>query len=80
MTHLSIFSLVDSSQKSDVTPTFGDLGQNEKLSEIKPPLEKQCNFHPKTRTLVLIQIPNIPTFTQCAELCGQSLLSLLLEI
>ena len=39
MTHLSIFSLVDSSQKSDVTPTFGDLSQNEKLSEIKPPLE-----------------------------------------
>jgi hypothetical protein len=55
------------------------LSQNEKLSEIKPPLVKTMQF------LSLIKSPgkcrflvHIPTFTQChqAQLCAQSLLSL----
>ena len=33
---------MDSAQESDLAPLFGDLSQNEKLSEIKPPLAGRC--------------------------------------
>ena len=47
-THLSIFSLEDSAQESDLAPFFGDLSQREKFSEIKPHIGLKKSIHIQT--------------------------------
>ena len=37
---MTTFSLLQSGQESDLAPLIGDLSQSEKLSDFKPPLDR----------------------------------------
>ena len=47
---------MDSAQESDLPPSFENLIQSEKLSEIKPPLEKHFLWHLVQRQTWLIRL------------------------